>query len=67
MYEEVGPYSFKLSEVHFNVSFSYNWTEVDATYYQWYDFYANQSCATCDLNNPLVGVNRQGPAATALD
>ncbi|KAG7670845.1 hypothetical protein KSW81_004278 [Nannochloris sp. 'desiccata'] len=57
-YEQVGPYTFKIKEVRYNLEYSANWTEVEFSYHQYATLMPEYSCPTCTLNASITGVNR---------
>jgi hypothetical protein len=57
-YQELGPFSFRLKEVRYNMQYNPDWEEVDYTLHQWQELDPTRSCAACTLDAPITSVNR---------
>lgn len=57
-YQEVGPYTFKVSEARTNMGYTSDWSSVNYTYYQFQEFDPGNSCSSCTMADRVIGVNR---------
>ncbi|KAK9814422.1 hypothetical protein WJX72_005728 [[Myrmecia] bisecta] len=58
VFQELGPYTFLVSENRFNVNFTDEYGQVEFSNYNFQQFVPEQSCPACTLNDTFVGINR---------